>query len=425
MENETRYNLDLRFKLFKEYLFNGGIEKIFDIELIEEIERIKFSNGKVDPNSISSKVRAMMNANLLDHLLPPFFNENSISEYLSTIQKENNFDQINIGTIEQFDRIYNEFSKKSDMLFRGQREAKWMLYSKLQRFWVTENLTKTEINYQKFLEKLVVEGKKKYGDKIFELYKTPNADTENDIAVLSYLQHHGCPTPLLDWTYEFNIALYFALDGLELPKGSAEIEEYVSVYFIEEKNFEAGNLRKLILETTFRLGETMLKKVISQVAKNQNVAKKMTQKFGGRSIIDKDKIPGAGLILFMTKIERLLRFNLGYFSDIDKNDSGIIFSINNNHNIINQQGVFTWNANPSKPLELMGQEQFKSEVSDEEEVNEKKYWFCGCFNIKKEIAEHIRTRLEENGITREYVYKSEETEIWDVYENSKNRDNRL
>ena len=78
----------------------------------------------------------------------------------------------------------------------------------------------------------------KYLDKI-------GLDPENDLAVLSFLQHYGCPTPLLDWTYNFSNALFFSVQNLDKQTANWEIEKYFCVYFLEEEFFETYSMQKL------------------------------------------------------------------------------------------------------------------------------------------------------------------------------------
>jgi len=358
-----------------------------------------------------------MLALLGSHMNPPFFHPDHISEYQSTLQKSNSFDQQNIDTEEQFDRIYEEFTVKEDTLFRGQREAKWRLYSKLQRLWISEKLYQKE-NYQALIERMVVSGRQEYSQKIKELLQTNHIDTENSISVIGYLQHHGCPTPLLDWTYKFQNALYFAIDGLTPNPGTIEIEDYFSVYFIEEKYFEGGSLGSIISEGLDAFEEPELQRLIDIYSYGDKKRKKAMQKhFVGRKVFDRSRINGSGLISHMTKVEHLINFPIIYFSDKDK-DSGILFSLNNSKNILNHAGVFTWNADPSKPIEIVGDEQYKEGKSEEEAKN---YSFCSCFNVHKKLEGHIRKQLESDGITKEFIYPTPDVSTWEIFEKCKTK----
>lgn len=411
-------NLELKIKLFKEYLENGGLEKIHFPDLLKDILKVrKGHDGKIDPETVSPIVNAAMMALLGSHLSPPFYHPEHISEYRSTLQKNNSFVQENIDTVEQFDTIYEEYTAKEDTLFRGQREAKWRLYSKLQRLWLTERLFEKD-NYQGLIERMVEQGRQQYGQPIKELLQANHIDAENSIAVLGYLQHHGCPTPLLDWTYRFQNALYFAIDGLTPNPGTVEIEDYCSVYFIEEKYFEGGSLRAIISEGLDKEGENILQELISGIANGDEEKRKAMQKhFAGRKFFDRSRINGSGLIAHMTKIEHLINFPIAYFSDKDR-ESGIIFSLNNSKNILNQAGVFTWNADPSKPIELVGDELYKEDKPEEEA---KDYSFCSCFNIHKSLGSHIRKRLEADGITKEFIYPTPHLSTWEIFENCKTK----
>lgn len=412
-------NLELKIKLTNEYLRNGGVENIHDSELIRDLMNVQFNaEEKADSDTVSLRLNAYMLAILGSHMMPPIYHAEHISEYASTLQKANSFDQENIDTEEQFDKIYDEFKVKEDTLFRGQREAKWRLYSKLQRQWILEKLFDKEESYQKLIEKLVETGKTDYSSKIQELLSLHHIDTENPISVLGYLQHHSCPTPLLDWTYKFQNALYFALDGLTPNTKILEIEDYFSVYFIEENHFEGGNLRNIIKEGLDAIDQPGLMKLIAQIANGDEEKRiAMEKKFGGRKLFDHNRISGSGLISHMTKIAHLINFPIAYFSDKDIS-SGILFSLNNSKNILNQAGVFTWNFDPSKPIEVVGDEQYREGKSEEEA---KRYRFCNCFNIHKKISPHARKRLEADGITKEFIYPTPELSTWEVFEKSKNK----
>lgn len=411
-------NLELKIKFTNEYLRNGGVEKIPDAGLVQDLIDVQFTtDGKAIPETVSPRVNAFMRALILSHSMPPFFHPEHISEYQSTLQKHNSFVQENIDTVEQFDKIYEEYIVKQDTLFRGQREAKWRLYSKLQRLWLTERLFEKD-NYQTLIERMVELGRKQFGEQIKELLQANHIDAENSIAVLSYLQHHGCPTPLLDWTYRFQNALYFAIDGLIPNPGTIKIEDYCSVYFIEEKHFEGGSLRAIISEGLDKQEDPELQRLISIFSNGDEEKRKAMQKhFAGRKVFDRSRINGSGLINHMTKIEHLINFPITYFSDQDR-ESGIIFSLNNSKNILNQAGVFTWNADPSKPIELVGDELYK-EGKPEEEA--KDYSFCSCFNIHKSLEGHIRKRLDADGITKEFIYPTPDLSTWEIFENCKTK----
>jgi len=416
-------NLDIKVKLLKEYLNNGGIERLNSLELVEDLLKVKSdADDKVNPDTISSCVNAFMLVILGSHLKPPVFVENQKSEYKSTLQKSKCFDQINIDTEEQFDEIYEKFKDETDFLFRGQGEAKWMLYSTLQRKWIEEELFNTEGSYQEFLEKLAENGKAEYETEIQSILNANHIDATNDVSVLSYLQHHKCPTPLLDWTYSFGNALFFALEGITNIEPTREIDEYFSVYYLEENEFEGANVAKIIDEAFEAESEALKLEMIDKIAAgDEDKKQKMIKQFEGRGLLDKSKIQGNGLIEHIVKIDELFKHPLPllYFSDnnVDKN---FIFSLSNNENIKNQQGVLMWNRDPSKPIEMVSDEFFGKTEDGTPEPN---YHFCKCFNIKKELAGYIRAKLEADGITKGFIYPAEEEAVnaSGIYEESKEK----
>ena len=117
----------------------------------------------------------------------------------------------------------------------------------------------------------------------------------------------------------------------------------------------------------------------------------------------------------MTKIEHIANIPISYFSDKDV-DTGIAFSIINSENIKKQNGVFTWNAHFSKPLEVIENKQY-NEAKLESEPND--YRFCNCFNINKDLTEYIIRKLKSINISSETIYPEKDIDAKGIYEEIK------
>lgn len=412
-------NLELKIKLTNEYLRTGGVEKIFDPGLLEDLTKVKSGpDGKPDPDTVSTRVNAFMMALLSSHLSPPVFNPEYISEYQSLLQKGLSFEQENVDTKEQFDTLFADYKDEPDILFRGQAEAKWRLYSKAQRLWIMDKWHQAGIPYQALLEMLVNLGRDTYLKQIQETLQQFHIDTANDIAVLGFLQHHGCPTPLMDWTFDFKTGLFFATDGAAFTENKYEIDQYFSLYHLEKKYFKEGSMREIMGASLDTVGKEWVDKMIVVIAGDDpEKLKEMQEKFADRSFFVRAKIPGAGLVEHMTEMSRMVNMPMIYFSDDDA-ESGIVFSLKNSKNIIKQQGVFIWTSSPDRPFEMVGAEQYaKGKETDEPE----EFRFCKCFNIHKSLLPYIREKLKVEGISAETIYptKSDEVDTWPLYEQAK------
>ena len=98
------------------------------------------------------------------------------------------------------------------LLFRGQTDSTWDLETSLDRF-----LERIDPLDQHTVEPFLIEEfQRRYRN---YLQNTPKFN--NRIEWWALMQHYGCPTRLLDWTYSSFIALFFALEDIENPKESA------------------------------------------------------------------------------------------------------------------------------------------------------------------------------------------------------------
>ena len=212
---DTSSNLNSRIKLFADWLNNGGVKTIWSNHLLEDLIKVKFDyNGNVDESTVSSVVRSALLAYEGTQHTPPATSIEFMTEYETTLQKELFFEQVNIDSIEDFEEIFEENKNSSEILYRGVCEAKWRIYSSLQRYWINEKIYNKGIDYKSFVEKTILNAKKQQGNILEKFFKKNGISPNNDIAILSFLQHYGCPTPLVDWTNSFINSLYFATENI-------------------------------------------------------------------------------------------------------------------------------------------------------------------------------------------------------------------
>jgi len=151
-----------------------------------------------------------------------------------TIDEKRNaykYEQIN-----SFDDAINKIEKMSELkktrpiYFRGLADGSWKIFSFAQREWITRELDIQYASYFDFISQFLNFTKNKYA-----LYLRSSCKIVTDISAFSSLQHYGAPTPFVDWTSDFNVALYFATQTNALCLGG-ETSSFVSVYWLEVGN---------------------------------------------------------------------------------------------------------------------------------------------------------------------------------------------
>ncbi len=153
-----------------------------------------------------------------------------LPEYESFAEKDSFYQMERVKTVKEFQKIYDSLKQESShLIFRGVREAKFKNYTSAQREWLTKDLS-NQIKYFDFIEHVLRNIKN--NECLKEYYKALGV-IPNDLLYLSFLQHYGSPTPMLDFSHDLDSALFFAFDKVEENKTINEIEDYVSVYYID------------------------------------------------------------------------------------------------------------------------------------------------------------------------------------------------
>lgn len=150
--------------------------------------------------------------------------------YNSFAEKAVHFSHIVIDTKDVLDTHIKELTENSpNCIFRGVNEAKYKLYTSVQREWITNGLGR-HITINALVDSLIKEIRQ---TKVLNDYYTSLNICQTDFIYLSLLQHYSAPTPLLDFSHDFHIALYFATKDIHTGTTSNILDDYFSLYYID------------------------------------------------------------------------------------------------------------------------------------------------------------------------------------------------
>lgn len=306
-----------------------------------------------------------------------------LPSYSNFIEKNEKFSKdslaYRIDTVEQFDQWYNSINEKikqkskkskiayvnTDNIFRGMGEAKHKLLTSSQRFWISNELEQwwSPKHYLEFINVFVENARSKLlFNKIFEYYRLkPN---QRDFPILSILQHYGAPTPLMDWSYNLDVALFFATEKAITSNSNNEIDHYFSIYQIDKKKQRRNEFNNLLVWSHGSFPQ------ISSFYEWESYHNSIFY----ISDFEKKRIPTRSF-----KDERPITtfYNL---------------------NIIPQEGLFIFNPFPSKPLE----DCFYTDHSQKGNNLELNPFIC--YNIKKDLGEYVRRKIKLKDIDNRFIY---------------------
>jgi hypothetical protein len=307
-----------------------------------------------------------------------------LQEFTSLKEKQRSFcnhEIFQIDTKNQFDDWFDQIvsqkaENRTNFIFRGMKEAKHKLYTSSQRQWIQNDMKDWRgADYFSFINSLVQKAKNYHLiKKVFDTYGY--SLIQREFPILSILQHYGAPTPLMDWTYNVNVALFFGTEGLLSGYGGrGNINNYFSIYCIDKALYknEFLNIRDFTLKQSKSFMDFKDWKEDSR-SPNKN--------------------------------------NIFYISDFDNGNSGIVPTtaritiVNDKHltsiynqNIIPQEGLFIFNPFSDKSID---------QVFNIEKHSEGSNLVLGpfdCINIRKDLSDYIRRRIKYNSkIENSFIY---------------------
>ena len=309
-----------------------------------------------------------------------------LRNYASLKEKEAYFEfdngVLHIDSKNDFNKFWkrlNNLKAEGVYCFRGSGEAKYKLFTSIQRLWIERNLLALQIKFDQFIKKLIEQTQRWNGESVVKFLSQNGVDKNNSLAYLSFMQHYGIPTPLLDFTTNPFTGLYFAAENARFSPSDEGIDEYFSLYIIDKTN----------------------------------------PYFSEKSEQFKKDVLGLGLNGAIDY--QLLSSNPFLFISIDKFEEGKnsgdkpvyrqdnpAYKILNNMNILNQDGVFFYNSSPDVPIEICYLEVIKNDLNlygsafvDRAPYREK---FAECVNINKNLRQFALDKLAKENIYAEYIY---------------------
>lgn len=185
-----------------------------------------------------------------------------LPEYKSLEEKTPFFYHIKIDTKDVLDSHLEKLLEFSpNCIFRGVNEAKYKLYTSVQRSWICNGLGRhSTINLM--VDSMITSLRNNIT--LTDYYKSLNI-IPTDLLYLGLLQHYSAPTPLLDFTHDYKTALYFATKGLSAGCSDSEIDDFFSIYYIDTDKY-GDQLVKMdeFLNDGLDAGAAMYKDIISK-----------------------------------------------------------------------------------------------------------------------------------------------------------------
>lgn len=283
--------------------------------------------------------------------------------YWSLEEKSNFFNFVKpIETNEEFDAFWNRLEvadASTEFIYRGVKKAEYKLYNSLQRMWLEHRPQQYGLNYDQFIANSI-EISSIVPSKLRGIIKTENGDLGNLGAMQHYYEEdrgQTAPTPLLDFSFNPFIALYFALEPSS-SKTVGELASYCSIYSV--------NLNNWLLQGYQNLFHQFVKN-----AKDQSV--------------------------------KYSEIHIAPLAHLHTHDD--FFKLKNNKRIINQEGTFFLVTDERFAVEERLKLDIEFAIADKRLPRKTNPLVIDCLHVHKDLSQYALHRLKtEKGVDKNFIY---------------------
>lgn len=225
-------------------------------------------------------------------------------------------------------------------------------------------------------------------------------------SILSILRHYGAPSPLIDFTRNPFIALYFGAESTVVSNIDNEIDSYFSVYEIcPDHILLQHDYKSSCMEfwASTKNYQDQLKEILadSQASEHDEIKRAFHKGFCQKALIDTEAF-------FIQAKETMNK----YYLIQDSTEDTINYYVNTNYNITNQAGLFVICFNETDPLEsglinyFKDLERLDPNLSNKDKKIALKHQIqqFRCYNIHKSLRSYILKKILEKGINKKFVF---------------------
>ncbi len=163
---------------------------------------------------------------------------------------------------EELKKSKKAFSLTTPIIYRGQANSRWCLESVLERKIKKDFTVDSYFNMMlevwnrpasTYKEKWPDLEKEIRGLNVNNIYSflTTGAKSEQIISFMAHLRHHGFPSPLLDWTEDLLIAVFFAFESIP------DSAEQVAIYTFRERTGHMPDMSNMLEPTALEIGHNI------------------------------------------------------------------------------------------------------------------------------------------------------------------------